>query len=51
MCLQEQRGEGGVAWHGVWEGQKSIRMGQRTGKTSVGMSQLEGMEVLPVLAQ
>ena len=38
---------GGVAWR--WEDGKSIRMGQGTGKSSVGMSQLEEKELLPVV--
>ena len=31
--------------------EKSIRVGLETGKSSVGTSQLEGNEVLPVVAQ
>ena len=38
---------GGVAWR--WEDEKGIRMGQGTGKSSVGTNQLEGKEVLPVV--
>ena len=38
---------GGVA--GGWRSEKSIRIGQESGKSSVGMSQLEEKEVLPVL--
>ena len=36
---------------GSWKEGKSIRVGLETGKSSVGMSQLEGKEVLPVVAQ
>ena len=34
---------GGVAWR--WEDEKSIRLEQGTGKSSVGTSQLEDKEV------
>ena len=42
MCQHEQRGgRRGTEWYE----RKSIRVGQGTGKTSVGMSQLEEKEV------
>ena len=43
--MSADRRKGGVA-AGLEFG-KSIRVGQRTGKTSVGMSQQDRMEVLP----
>ena len=47
VCRRERIG----GRHGrEWEERKSIRVGLGKGKPSVGMSQLEGMEVLPVLA-
>ena len=54
-----KEGFGGVCrheWRGgrrgrEWDKQKSIRVGQETGKSSFGMSQLEEKEVLPVFAQ
>ena len=46
-CWSERRG--GRRGRG-WDERKSIRVGQGTGKTLVGRSQLEGMDVLPVVA-
>ena len=40
---------GEEVWHGGGRSEKSIRLGQESGKSSVGKSQLKEKELLPVV--